>query len=45
MQSTLPCLFGVIATVIILFYGLPEQRMKMIENDLKARRIGAPQAA
>jgi GPH family glycoside/pentoside/hexuronide:cation symporter len=45
MQSTLPCAFGLIAVVIILFYGLPERRMKMIETELKARRVGAPQPA
>ena len=45
MQSTLPCVLGLVASAIILFYGLPEKRMGIIESDLKARRIAAPQPA
>ena len=45
MQSTLPCVLGLIASAIILLYGLPEKRMSAIESDLKARRIAAPQPA
>jgi GPH family glycoside/pentoside/hexuronide:cation symporter len=45
MQSTLPCLFGIIAGIILLFYGLPEKKMEIIEADLKARRVGEPQPA
>lgn len=41
MMSTVPAVFGVLATIIVFFFPLHEKRMGEIESELKARRLKA----